>query len=159
MQRARRRRRNAPALPAAPTSSNTSVVALITNATLVACQSYNSYNSPDGMAHSLVQNGTAGGGSPESRTTPPWWPQPTPFPGATPTPAPGFAAGLVPTVAPSVRRVALNTSQMHDMFEHKGGNYLQDYMATTQEEAVKNFPNLLTMTAPQKVMWFFILNP
>ena len=155
MQRARRRRRNAPALPAAPTSSNTSVVALITNATLVACQSYNSYNSPDGMAHSLVQNGTAGGGAPESRTTPLWWPQPTPFPRGTPTPAPGFAAGLVPTVAPSVRRVALNTSQMHDMFEHKGGNYLQDYMATTQEEAVKNFPNLLTMTAPQKVMWFY----
>ena len=40
---------------------------------------------------------------------------------------------------------------MHDMFEHKGGTYLQDYMAATQQEAEKNFPNLLTMTAPQKV--------
>ena len=57
----------------------------------------------------------------------------------------------IPAILPSVRRIALNNSQMHDVFQHKGGNYLHDYMATTKKEAERNFPNLLLMTAPVKV--------
>ena len=68
-----------------------------------------------------------------------------------------------PSVLPSyntVRVVALNDSQMHEVFQHKGGNYLHDYMAATKEEAEKNFPNLLLMTKPVKVyeiMFYFCL--
>ena len=68
----------------------------------------------------------------------------------------GGAAMTTPasSVLPShniVRVVALNDSQMHEVFQHKGGNYLHDYMAATKEEAEKNFPNLLLMTKPVKV--------
>lgn len=69
-----------------------------------------------------------------------------------------YMAGMFATPVPPktvVRMVTLNDSQMHDMFQHKGGNYLQDYMATTQLEAKRNFPNLLLMTAPIKVSRFY----
>ena len=71
----------------------------------------------------------------------------TPFYNVNPTPLNASQS----VGASSVRVVNLNDSQMHDIFQHKGGNYLHDYMATTKEEAEKNFPNLLLMTKPVKV--------
>ncbi|KAL4231941.1 hypothetical protein ACF0H5_009517 [Mactra antiquata] len=46
---------------------------------------------------------------------------------------------------PSSRMVELNDEQMRAILQNRGGNYVQDYMAATQEEADENFPNMLIL--------------
>ena len=65
---------------------------------------------------------------------------------------PAYFAGFIPTAANVARITPLNDSQMQEVFQHKGGTYLPEYMATTQKEAVQHFPDLLLMTAPVKVL-------
>ena len=47
--------------------------------------------------------------------------------------------------------VEMSDEQMVGLFESKGGNYVRDYMAGTQEEALENFANMLLITIPVSV--------
>ena len=113
-----------------------------------------------------AQPGLVSGQTPTAKHGLPTGYPPTPQPGLTwrpwastmmartTIPSGGGSGGVAMTtqsVYNNVRVVALNDSQMHEVFQHKGGNYLHDYMAATKEEAKNNFPNLLLMTKPVKV--------
>ena len=65
---------------------------------------------------------------------------------------PAYFGGRFPTVANIARITPLNDSQMQEVFQHKGGTYLPEYMAATKKEAEQNFQDLLLMTAPVKVL-------
>lgn len=52
---------------------------------------------------------------------------------------------------PYARMVQLNDEHMQAILQDMGGNYVKDYMATTQEEALENFPNMLVLTRPVTV--------
>lgn len=47
--------------------------------------------------------------------------------------------------------VQLDDEHMQAFLQDKGGNYVKDYMAATQEEAIENFPNMLVLTRPTTV--------
>ena len=139
-----RRRQERSATPTS-TDANNTITALLANATTVWCQNQKAPGS-DSMHGLVPQPGLVQGANASSQSA-----------GGAPgsTPLAYYNTGRFPTtipgILPSVRRIALNNSQMHDVFQHKGGNYLHDYMATTKQEAERNFPNLLLMTAPVKV--------
>lgn len=45
----------------------------------------------------------------------------------------------------------MSDEQLRTYFEAKGGNYVRDYMASTEEDALENFPNMLLISAPVTV--------
>lgn len=53
--------------------------------------------------------------------------------------------------------VEMSDEQLLELYEAKGGNYVRDYMATTEEEALDNFPNILIITSPVTVSIYLLL--
>lgn len=53
--------------------------------------------------------------------------------------------------------VEMSDEQLLELYEAKGGNYVRDYMATTEEEALDNFPNMLIITSPVTVSIYMLL--
>ena len=64
---------------------------------------------------------------------------------------PAYVPGKFPTAVNIAPITQLNHSQMQEMFQHKGGTYLPEFMAATREEAEQHLSDVLNMTAPDKV--------
>ncbi|XP_046565037.1 uncharacterized protein LOC124273771 isoform X2 [Haliotis rubra] len=68
----------------------------------------------------------------------------SPIPGKCPTPIPIVNRSLS-CQHTQMRRLDLSDDQLKQVLSDVGGNYVKDYMATSDDEAQQNFPNMLSL--------------
>ncbi|XP_067656713.1 uncharacterized protein [Haliotis asinina] len=68
----------------------------------------------------------------------------SPIPGKCPTPIPIVNRSLS-CQQTQMRRLDLSDDQLKQVLSDVGGNYVKDYMATSDDEAEQNFPNMLSL--------------